>query len=45
VESADVEGVRGETERAWLGWRRVGVERRVVEKGREERLAAGVRDV
>jgi hypothetical protein len=41
VKSADVEGATREA-RVWLGWRRVGVERRVEEKGREERRVEGV---
>lgn len=39
---ADVEGARWESIWDWVCWRRVGVERRVVEKGREVRRVDGV---
>ena len=39
---ADVEGVWRESVWRWVCWRRVGVERRVVEKGREVRRVDGV---
>ncbi len=43
VESADVEGTREKRDWVWVCWRRVGVERRMDENGREERRAEGAR--